>query len=189
MAIGRQTKFMDARPARQACGIHIQHCSNRLRKVVSSSGFRISTGGITQGGTEAEGLEMARDALRTMIWKQTRRSEDPPRPSKPRGRKDRMIRLPALQGPKAELYSAFPASGKRKADFARRLGIPETVDLLFDFGNRTRLDQMKRRWRCPESGWMSRCAMPPSLNRLARMEPGARQGRLRAKMKVWMLLR
>ena len=100
--------------------------------------------GITQGDTEAEGLAMAIDALCTMVSEHIRKSEELPRPSRPRGRKYRMIRLPTLQGTKAELYSAFRASGIKKAEFARRLGIPKTtVDRLFDFGNRTRLDQIE----------------------------------------------
>ena len=55
-----------------------------------------------------------------------------------------MIDLPALVGLKTELYIAFQASGIRKVDLARRLGIPKTnVGRLFDFGNHTRLDQIE----------------------------------------------
>jgi antitoxin HicB len=55
-----------------------------------------------------------------------------------------MIELPAMVALKTELYIAFTASGIRKAELARRLGIPKTmVDRLFDFGNRTRLDQIE----------------------------------------------
>ena len=39
---------------------------------------------------------------------------------------------------------AFLASGIRKAELARRLGIPKTtVDRLFNFEHHTRLDQME----------------------------------------------
>ncbi len=100
--------------------------------------------GITQGDTEQEGLEMATDALTTIIREQIRRGEDLPRPSRPRGRKYRMIRLPALQDMKTELYVAFRAPGMKKAELARRLGIPKTiVDRLFDLGTHTRLDQIE----------------------------------------------
>jgi antitoxin HicB len=100
--------------------------------------------GITQGDSEEEGREMAVAALQTMIDEVIRRGEKLPRPTKPRGRKYRMIRVPALQELKAELYDAFCNSGMRKAELARRLGIPRTnVDRLFDFSNHTRLEQLE----------------------------------------------
>jgi antitoxin HicB len=100
--------------------------------------------GVTQGDTEAEAREMAADAILTMMEEHIRQGEAIPRPTHPRGKRYRFIRLPALQGAKAELYSAFLASGIRKAELARRLGIPKTtVDRLFDFANHTRLDQIE----------------------------------------------
>jgi antitoxin HicB len=100
--------------------------------------------GVTQGDTEEEAGEMAADAIRTMIRELIRQGEEIPRPSRPRGRKYRMIRLAALDAAKAELYMAFLASGIRKAELARRLGIPKTtVDRLFDLDRHTRLDQME----------------------------------------------
>jgi antitoxin HicB len=55
-----------------------------------------------------------------------------------------MIELPAVAALKTELYIAFRASGIRKTELARRMGIPKTtVDRLFDFENRTRLDQIE----------------------------------------------
>jgi antitoxin HicB len=97
--------------------------------------------GVTQGDTEAEARDMARDALLTMIAEHIRKGEPLPRPGKPRGRKYRGIRLPALEGAKAELYLAFQTSGMSKTALARRLGISKiAVDRLFDLGNRTRLD-------------------------------------------------
>ena len=99
--------------------------------------------GVTQGDTEAEAGEMAADAIRTMIRELIRRGKEIPRPSKPRGRKHRMIRLPVLDAAKAELYVAFLASGIRKAELARRLGIPKTtIDRLFDLDRQTRLNQI-----------------------------------------------
>jgi antitoxin HicB len=64
--------------------------------------------------------------------------------SQPRGKKYRMIELPAIVTLKTELYIAFHASGIRKTELARRMGIPKTtVDRLFDFANHTRLDQIE----------------------------------------------
>ncbi|MGA2181759.1 MAG: type II toxin-antitoxin system HicB family antitoxin [Bryobacteraceae bacterium] len=100
--------------------------------------------GITQGDTENEGREMAVAALQTMIEEHIRKGEDLPRATRPRGRKYRTIRLPALQELKAELYVAFRVSGMKKAALARRLGIPRTtIDRLFDFNNHTRLEQIE----------------------------------------------
>jgi antitoxin HicB len=87
---------------------------------------------------------MAADAIRTMIRELIRQGKEIPRPGKPRGRKHRMIRVGALDGAKAELYVAFRASGVRKAELARRLGIPKTtVDRLFDLDHHSRLDQLE----------------------------------------------
>jgi antitoxin HicB len=100
--------------------------------------------GVTQGDTEEEARDMAEDAIRTMIRELIRQGKEIPRPSKPRGRKCRMIRLAALDAAKAELYMAFLGSGIRKTDLARRLGIPKTtIDRLFDLDRHTRLDQME----------------------------------------------
>jgi antitoxin HicB len=100
--------------------------------------------GVTQGDTEEEAGEMAADAIRTMIRESIRRGKSIPRPSKPRGRKHRMIRLSVLDAAKAELYMAFMNSGIRKAELARRLGIPKTtIDRLFDLDRHTRIDQME----------------------------------------------
>ena len=100
--------------------------------------------GFSQGETEAEGREMATDLLQTLVQEHIRRRETLPRPTRRRGSKYRSIRLSALQGAKAELYLAFLASGMRKAELARRLGIPKTtVDRLFDLDNHTRLDQIE----------------------------------------------
>ena len=99
--------------------------------------------GVTQGDTEEEAGEMAADAIRTMIRELIRQGKEIPRPSKPRGRKRRMIRLATLDAAKAELYMAFLASGIRKAELARRLGIPKTtIDRLFDLDRQTRLNQL-----------------------------------------------
>src|SRR5439155_15146022 len=100
--------------------------------------------GVTQGDTEQEARAMVADALSTMIQEHIRKGEDIPHPSKPRGRRLRTIRLPALQSAKAEIYRAFKASGIRKAELARRIGIPKTnIDRLFDFSYQSRLEQIE----------------------------------------------
>ncbi|MGA3098684.1 MAG: type II toxin-antitoxin system HicB family antitoxin [Bryobacteraceae bacterium] len=100
--------------------------------------------GVTQGDTEEEAGEMAADAIRTMIRELIRRGKPIPRPSKPRGRKHRLIRLSVLDAAKAELYMAFMNSGIRRAELARRLGVPKTtIDRLFDLDRHTRIDQIE----------------------------------------------
>ncbi len=100
--------------------------------------------GVSQGEDEEDGRRMAADLLTTMVQEHIRAGKDLPQPSKPRGRKYRWIRLPAMQAMKAELYLAFRASGMKKVELARRLGIPKTVvDRLFDFSNHTRLEQLE----------------------------------------------
>ncbi len=100
---------------------------------------------ITQGDDELDARGMARDALITMIAYFIRHGKPVPSPtSQPRGKKYRMIELPAIVSLKTELYIAFLASGIRKSELARRMGIPKTtVDRLFDFKNHTRLDQIE----------------------------------------------
>lgn len=96
----------------------------------------------------SDGVEMARDALVTMIAHCVRHGKPVPSPSRPKGKKFRMIELPAMMAMKTELYIAFLSSGIRKAELARRLGIPATtVDRLFDFKNHTRLDQIEAAFR------------------------------------------
>jgi len=100
--------------------------------------------GVTQGDTEEEAREMAADAVRTMIQEHIRKGEAVPPPGKPRSRRYRMVRLAALDAVKAELYSAFRASGLKKAELARRLAIPKTtVDRLFDLNHHSRLDHIE----------------------------------------------
>lgn len=100
--------------------------------------------GVTQGETEAEALEMAADAVEMIVRDYIERAETLPFPSRLRGKKYRAIHLPALQSAKVELYMAFKESGMRKAELARRLGIPvQMVDRLFDFGYRTPLNQIE----------------------------------------------
>ena len=96
-----------------------------------------------QGDTEQEALEMATDAVRPMM-----KGVGLPHPHSRRVRKYRLIRLPALQSAKVELYLEFFRSGMRKTELARRMGIPKTVvDRLFDLEHRSRLDQIEAAFR------------------------------------------
>jgi len=100
--------------------------------------------GITQGDTEEEARDMAADALALVIESYIEQGKPLPNPVQRRGARYRTITLPALQTIKAELYRQFMASGLRKVDLARRLGIQKTViDRLFDLNHRSRLDQIE----------------------------------------------
>ena len=104
--------------------------------------------GVTQGDTEEEATEMAVDALTMVIADYIGKGQKLPVPGKYRGRKYRAIQLPALVSAKTELYRAFRASGIRKAELARRLGISKgNIERLFDLKHRTRLDQMEAAFR------------------------------------------
>lgn len=71
-----------------------------------------------------------------------------PAPAKHRGKQFRLISLSALQSAKAELYTAFRASGVKKADLARRIGIVKTeIERLFDLDHASRLDQIEDAFR------------------------------------------
>lgn len=52
--------------------------------------------------------------------------------------------LPALQSAKIDLYTTFQASGLKKAEFARRIGIAKThIERLFSLRHQSRLDQIE----------------------------------------------
>ncbi len=100
--------------------------------------------GVTQGETLEEATVMAADLLKILIADRIESNLDLPRPSKRRGRHYHLVSLPALQDAKAMLYQAWRASGLRKADLARRLGIPKSnIDRLFDLSHHSRLEQLE----------------------------------------------
>ena len=53
--------------------------------------------GVSQGDTEEEAREMAAALLQTLVQEHIRKGEALPRPAKRRGRKYRLVSLPALQ--------------------------------------------------------------------------------------------
>jgi antitoxin HicB len=104
--------------------------------------------GVSQADTEEEAVDMASSLLETLVQEHIRNGEALPRPSNPRGRKFRKIRLRALLAAKAELYREFQGSGIRKAELARRLAVPKTsVDRLFDLRHHSRFDQIEAAFR------------------------------------------
>src|SRR5260370_35093741 len=100
--------------------------------------------GVTQGETDEEAMEMAQDLLMLTISDCIREGKQLPEPSRYRGVKFRPVPLPALQTAKVDLYRAFLASGLKKAEFARRIGIPKThIERLFSLRDHSRLDQIE----------------------------------------------
>ncbi len=100
--------------------------------------------GVTQGETNEEAVEMAQDLLMLTIGDYIRESRPLPAAKRHRGPKFRPVPLPALQAAKVDLYVAFLASGLKKAEFARRIGIPKThIDRLFSLRHHSRLDQLE----------------------------------------------
>ena len=104
--------------------------------------------GVSQGDAEGDSREMAVALLQTLIQEHIKQGKELPRPGKPRGKRYRPIALPPLQSAKAELYREFMASGIRKVELARRLGIAKTnVDRLFNLSRQSRLDQIDAAFR------------------------------------------
>jgi antitoxin HicB len=100
--------------------------------------------GVTQGETDEEALEMARDLLMLTIGDYIREGKSLPVPSRHCGAKYRPVPLPVLQSAKVELYTAFVNAGLKKAEFARRIGIPKThIDRLFSLRHHSRFDQIE----------------------------------------------
>jgi antitoxin HicB len=100
--------------------------------------------GVTQGETDEEAMEMAQDLLMLTISDCIRGGKQLPEPSRYRGVKFRPVPLPALQTAKVDLYRAFLDSGLKKAEFARRIGIPKThIERLFSLRHHSRLDQIE----------------------------------------------
>ena len=109
--------------------------------VVTFPDFRY---GVTQGDTLEEATEMAEDLLACLILDLIAEGKELPKPSRRRGRNYRPVSLPALQSAQVELYRALRASGIRKAELARRMGIPRSnLDRLFDLNHQSRFDQLE----------------------------------------------
>ncbi len=100
--------------------------------------------GVTQGETDQEAMEMAQDLLVLTIGDHMREGKPLPVPSRRRSAKFRPVSLPALQSAKVELYNVFVISNLKKAELARRIGIPKThADRLFSLRHQSRFDQIE----------------------------------------------
>jgi len=100
--------------------------------------------GVTQGETDQEAMDMAQDLLMLTIGDYIRQGKQLPVPARRRGARFRSVPLPALQSAKVDLYTAFLASGLKKAEFARRIGIPKThIERLFSLRRHSRLDRIE----------------------------------------------
>jgi antitoxin HicB len=100
--------------------------------------------GVTQGETDAEAMDMAQDLLILTIGDYIKESKPLPVPRRHRGAKFRPVALPALQAAKVDLYVSFLGSGLKKAEFARRIGIPKThIERLLSLRRHTRLGQIE----------------------------------------------
>jgi antitoxin HicB len=104
--------------------------------------------GVTQGETEASAMEMAEDAVLMILGHLMKQGEPLPAAKPARARQMRNVAIPALAAAKVELYQAFRASGLRKSDLAKRMGIAlPNVDRLFSLQHASRLDQMEAAFR------------------------------------------
>ncbi len=100
--------------------------------------------GVTQGETAAEAMDMAQELVMLTIGDYIKESKPLPIPRRHRGAKFRPVPLPALQAAKVDLYISFLDSGLKKAELARRIGIPKThIDRLFSLRHHSRLDQIE----------------------------------------------
>jgi antitoxin HicB len=100
--------------------------------------------GVTQGETDIEALEMAQDLLMLTIGDYIRETKPLPVRKHYAGSKYRPVPLSALQAVKVDLYNEFLKSGLKKAEFARRIGIPRThIERLFSLRHHSRLEQIE----------------------------------------------
>ena len=118
--------------------------------------------GVTQGETGEEAIEMARDLLMPTIGDYIRESRPLPAPRRRRGSKFRPVPLPALQAAKVDLYTAFLESGLKKAEFARRIGIP---NVCFLCGIAPAWTRSNRRLPRSAGGCTSKHATQPEASR------------------------
>ncbi len=87
---------------------------------------------------------MAADLLICLIGDSIQKAETLPQRRIYRERKYRRVRLPALVNAKMELYREFLASGMRKAELSRRIGIGKTnIDRLFNLRHHTRTEHIE----------------------------------------------
>lgn len=102
--------------------------------------FRDIPEAITQGDTEQEALDMARDALITAMDFYFEDRRPVPAPSKAKPGK-RMISLPINLSAKVLLLNEMLSQKVIPAELARRMGVkPQEVTRILDLGHSTKID-------------------------------------------------
>jgi antitoxin HicB len=97
----------------------------------------------TFGDDEADAVARAADAIATAIQGRIAAGQRIPPPSTAK-RGQATVILPALTWAKLELFRVMLATGTRKADLARRLGVhAPQIDRLLDLDHKSRLDQIE----------------------------------------------
>ena len=103
---------------------------------------------ITFGCDREDALRHASDALDAALSFYVDAGKDLPVASRTRGKRHPLVGVSALSDAKLQLYVAVRASGVRKAELARRMGISKTnVDRLFDLNRASRFEQIELAFR------------------------------------------
>jgi antitoxin HicB len=100
----------------------------------------------THGDDQSDAYVMAQDLLVHMLSDRIAAKEDIPRPGKAaaRGKRVRLVALPALVAAKVVLYEQLREAGIPKVELARRMGQPrQQIERLFNLRRATRLDQIE----------------------------------------------
>jgi antitoxin HicB len=102
-------------------------------------------GAHTNGDTRENALAHAPDALHTAISMLMEKNLDIPAPSPSRRKSVVLVGLPSVTiEAKTRLYMALRASGLRKTELARRMGIhKQQVDRLLDIDHASRIEQLE----------------------------------------------
>jgi antitoxin HicB len=97
---------------------------------------------LTSGGSEAEALDMAEDALDVVVSAAMDEGRPVPEPS-PARRGERLVSLPAQTAAKLSVWRAFLAAGISKSELAR-LGVGENeARRILSPRYRTKLDKLE----------------------------------------------
>lgn len=99
----------------------------------------------TNGKSREDALAHAPDALRLGMSMLMEKSLDIPVPGKPRARNPILVGLPSVvSAAKVELYTALRATGVRKAELARRMGVhKQQIERLMDIDHASRIEQLE----------------------------------------------
>jgi antitoxin HicB len=102
-------------------------------------------GAHTNGDSREDALAHAPDALHAAISMLMEKNLDIPAPSTARRKGVVLVGLPSvISDAKTGLYMALRASGLRKAELARRMGIhKQQVDRLLDIDHASRIEQLE----------------------------------------------